>query len=122
MLGAVGAVLFGSERPVELARFYEETLGLTRNFGGDDGAEFQAGPVRLGIWFHSEIHGGAKDPGRILVNFLVDDCATSYEELRSKGVEFIKPPTDEDWGGRVFRIATFRDPEGNLLQLLEFRT
>lgn len=122
MFKEIGAVLFHSQDPARLVQFYQEVLGLTPSFGGDDGAEFQVGPVRVGLWQHSEIHGPARDPDRIIMNFLVDDCAAVYESLRSKGVEFIKSPTDEQWGSRVARLATFRDPDGNLLQLLEFPT
>ena len=122
MLKDAGAVLFHSEDPLALVRFYHEILGLRPNFGGEDGAEFQLGALRIGIWQHSEMHGPAKDPDRIILNFLVDDCVAAYENLKSKGVEFMKPPSDEDWGGRVARLATFRDPDGNLLQLLEFRS
>lgn len=121
MLRDVGAVLFHSEHPSRLVHFYQEVLGLTPVFGGEDGAEFRLGGVRIGLWQHSAIRGPARDPDRIILNFLVDDCGAAYQALSSKGVAFIKPPTDEDWGGRVVRLATFRDPDGNLLQLLEFR-
>jgi catechol 2,3-dioxygenase-like lactoylglutathione lyase family enzyme len=121
MLRDVGAVLFHSEHPSRLVHFYQDVLGLTPAFGGEDGAEFRLGGVRIGLWQHSAIRGPARDPDRIILNFLVDDCAAAYQALRGKEVVFIKPPTDEDWGGRGVRLATFRDPDGNLLQLLEFR-
>ena len=34
-----------------------------------------------------------------------------------QGVQFIREPEEESWGGTV---ATFSDPDGNILQLLEF--
>ena len=121
MLSAVGAVLFHSENAQNLADFYRDVLGLTPDFGGEDGAQFSIGGLRIGLWQHSELHGPAKDPDRIIVNFLVDDAMAEFEELRRKGVEFIKPPTDEDWGGSLVTLASFRDPDGNLLQLLQFK-
>lgn len=121
MFRNVGAVLFNSEDPQRLVRFYRDVLGLETSFGGEDGAEFPVGAVRIGLWQHSEVHGRARDPDRVIVNFLVDDVSAEYERLRGKGVDFIKSPTDEDWGGSPVTLATFRDPDGNLLQLLQFK-
>ena len=120
MLKAIGAVLFHSEDPQRLVRFYRDVLGLEASFGGEDGAEFRVGGVRIGLWQHSEVHGPARDPDRVIVNFLVDDVIVEYERLREKGVEFINAPGREDWGGKTVTLATFRDPDGNLLQLLKF--
>ena len=120
VLKAVGAVLFHSEHPQRLVRFYRDVLGLQASFGGEDGAEFRVGEVRIGLWQHSDLHGAARDPDRVIVNFLVDDVIVEYERLREKGVEFIKAPEKEDWGGQMVTLVTFRDPDGNLLQLLKF--
>ncbi|HEX8169613.1 MAG TPA: VOC family protein [Thermoanaerobaculia bacterium] len=38
-----------------------------------------------------------------------DDVAKTYEELKSKGVEFVQEPKSESWG----TSALFRDSEGN---------
>jgi len=40
----------------------------------------------------------------------------TYRELKARGVEFSIEMTKESWG----TYATFKDPEGNLLQLLQF--
>lgn len=48
-----------------------------------------------------------------------DDCAASYDELRSRGVEFNDPPTPQAYG----IDTSFRDPSGNnirMTQVLEF--
>jgi predicted enzyme related to lactoylglutathione lyase len=37
--------------------------------------------------------------------------------LKSAGVEFIEEPTP---AGNGLRIATFKDPDGNYIQLLQF--
>jgi len=121
VLKAVGAVLFHSEDPLRVVRFYRDVLGLESSFGGEEGAEFRVGDVRIGLWQHSKLHGSARDPDRVIVNFVVDDAIAEYELLRRRGVDFIKPPTDEDWGGTLVALATFRDPDGNFLQLLQFK-
>jgi lactoylglutathione lyase len=43
-----------------------------------------------------------------------DDVDEAAAGLRDAGVEEIEPPADQDWGERM---ATFRDPDGYLLQV-----
>ena len=45
--------------------------------------------------------------------FRVDDCAQTYDLLRSRGVEFLAEPVD--WGGEI--RAFFRDPDGHLFEI-----
>lgn len=51
-----------------------------------------------------------------MANFGVDDIDHEYQRLLKEGVEFIRPPEQEHWGGWV---ATFKDPDGNILQMLQ---
>ena len=44
----------------------------------------------------------------------VADVDAAYEELKAKGVTFVRPPTDQRWG---LRTAHFADPEGNLWEI-----
>lgn len=44
----------------------------------------------------------------------VADVDAAYEELKAKGVTFVRPPTDQPWG---LRTAHFVDPEGNLWEI-----
>jgi predicted enzyme related to lactoylglutathione lyase len=44
-----------------------------------------------------------------------DDCEASYEELRSRGVEFTEAPEKRPYG----IDAGFRDPSGNSLRLTQ---
>ena len=44
----------------------------------------------------------------------VADVDAAYEELKGKGVTFVRPPTDQRWG---LRTAHFVDPEGNLWEI-----
>jgi uncharacterized glyoxalase superfamily protein PhnB len=46
-----------------------------------------------------------------------DDCRASYEELRSRGVEFTEAPEERPYG----IDCGFRDPSGNALRLTEVR-
>jgi predicted enzyme related to lactoylglutathione lyase len=47
----------------------------------------------------------------------VDDCHQTYEDLRSKGVEFIQPPEERPYGIE----AVARDNSGNWMVLVESR-
>ena len=47
--------------------------------------------------------------------FATDDCQASYEDLRSRGVEFQMEPTQMPYG----MDAAFRDPSGNAFRLTQ---
>src|SRR6266498_5189641 len=47
--------------------------------------------------------------------FTTDDCKTSYEELKSRGVEFQQEPTEQPYG----IDAGFRDPSGNQMRMVQ---
>ena len=53
--------------------------------------------------------------GAIFLN--TDDCQASYEELRSRGVEFTETPEERPYG----IDAGFRDPSGNSFRLTQVR-
>lgn len=62
--------------------------------------------------------GRAMDDGRMFgLGVNVDDCRKTYEDLRTKGVEFINPPEDRPYGVE----AVARDNSGNWLVLVEPR-
>ena len=46
-----------------------------------------------------------------------DDCHASYEELKSRGVEFIEKPEERPYG----IDSSFRDPSGNNFRLTQVR-
>jgi predicted enzyme related to lactoylglutathione lyase len=52
-----------------------------------------------------------------MVAFSTDDIKADCERLKQAGVEFIQDPTDY---GDIW-VATLKDPEGNQVQLLQFR-
>jgi len=99
-----------------LLPFYRDVLGLevgleTPGFVvlGDP-----ASPA-LALGTHSEVRGRNSDPARHMVALWTDDVRADWTRLKNAGVEFVEDPTDY---GNV-RIATLKDPEGNLIQLLE---
>ena len=46
-----------------------------------------------------------------------DDCHAAYEELKSRGVEFVEQPEERPYG----IDSSFRDPSGNHIRLTEVR-
>ena len=113
--GIVGVTLWTDDLE-RLVRFYRDSLGLKLHRHHGDFANFQWGDMRLNIGVHDRVKGQARDPYRIMVSFGVSDIHGEYRRLREQGVEFIRVPEQEGWGGWV---ATFLDPDGNVLQLLQ---
>src|SRR5512133_1375244 len=100
-----------------LLPFYRDTLGLKVGMQSERFVAFgegESGPM-LGLGSHSEVQGNAVDPKRHMVGFESDDIDADYQRLTSAGVEFIEKPTEYDG----MRIATLKDPEGNLVQLFQ---
>ena len=105
-----------SEQPERLTEFYRDVIGLPMNDRGD---ALLVGPeAQILIDGHSETKGPAKEPQRVLINMFVDDIAKEQAALEAKGVKFICDNGKEYWGGT---ISTFTDPDGNYLQMLEFK-
>ncbi|MEO5952024.1 MAG: VOC family protein [Chloroflexia bacterium] len=103
-----------------LLPFYRDILGINVLMESPGfvllGADNPALPA-LGLGTHSEIHGHNTDPSRHLVSFITDDVKGDWERLKAAGVEFIQDPNDND----ELTIATLKDPEGNLVQLLQWK-
>jgi len=51
--------------------------------------------------------------GFVNASMSCDDVQKTYEELKGRGVEFVRPPTEEPWG----TYAMFKDADGNQLVL-----
>ena len=96
-------------------RFYVETLGLRP----DERAwnEFWVGETCFAIWEPTRF-GMEFQPTKNGVALLhVDDVAAARTELEGKGVEF----TGETFDTGVCHMATFADPDGNVIGLIQDR-
>ncbi len=113
----VGVLIFTEEdRHEAMEVFYVDVLGLVPRSRRPGFVNFAWGDLRLTIATHSEVSGPARDPRRVMINLAVEDIDAAARQLAGSGVDFIRPPEYESWGGYV---ATFRDPDGNLVQLLQ---
>ena len=64
----------------------------------------------------SQLHAvGNQTGGRVFLFLETDDFQRDYQQLSSKGIEFIRPPKKESYG----TVAVFRDLYGNLWDLIE---
>ena len=113
--GLVGVTLWTADLE-RLFRFYHDTLRLPHHSRHDDFIALQLGDVRFNLGLHNQVQGASRDPFRVMPHLGVDDIHQEYQRLRDEGVEFIRPPEQEHWGGW---IATFKDPDGNILQMLQ---
>ena len=89
-------------------------LGLpVSNRAGDEWAEFQAGPVRLAL--HRTEDSSVPPSGTVV--FRVADLDEARWSLEQRGVVF---DGHESEVPGVARFATFHDPDGNPIQLIEY--
>lgn len=108
-------------------KFYSENLGLKATWGkiGGDYASFDIGiPSGLSI-FKSDLMANVignidkQLPGdnreKIAIILKVNNVDKTYNDLSEKGISFINEPMDmTGWG---IRVAHFRDPENNLIEI-----
>ncbi|MBM3941722.1 MAG: hypothetical protein FJ316_02120 [SAR202 cluster bacterium] len=111
----VGVTLWTSNLD-KMVDFYQRVLRLPVHSHHGHFVAFQLGELRLNVGLHSRVSGEAADPYRIMPHLGVDEIHSECLRLRQEGVEFIRPPEQEHWGGWV---ATFKDPDGNIVQLLQ---
>ena len=105
-----GSLLLGTTRPQELREWYRTTLAPE---SADEG------PIDLdGFWLVIEGRDDVDDrnsqPGRMILNFHVDDIDAIEASLQAAGVEWITPVEERPSG----RFGTFVDPDGNYLQII----
>ena len=118
--GLAGVVIWTTaERYPAMRAFYVDTLDLATRSDRADFVSFvlsEADDVRLNLSVHREVEGAARDPLRIMLLLRVDDIHATAARLEAAAVRFTRPPEREPWGGW---IATFPDPDGNIVQLLQ---
>lgn len=113
--GVAGVILWtGDSGP--MLRFYRDVLGLEPRSERPGFVNFVWGELRLTIAVHDAVHGPTREPVRTMLNLRVDDIDAAHRRLAAAGVSFSREPEREPWGGR---IATFADPDGNALQLMQ---
>jgi Glyoxalase/Bleomycin resistance protein/Dioxygenase superfamily len=113
--GLRGASIW-SQDVKNLLPLYRDALGLKSGFEGPAFVLLgELGAPALALGTHRVVHGPNADAARHMVGLATDDVRTDGKRLKGAEVEFVEDPTD--YGN--LRIATLKDPEGNLVQWLE---
>lgn len=117
MITGLGGSTIWSSDINNLLPFYRDVVGLKPGTGTEGFVVFgdQTAPA-LALGTHSEVRGRASDPYRHIVGLITTDIQGDSARLKGAGVEFIEDPNDQGGG---FFLATFVDPEGNLIQLYQ---
>ena len=116
MVTGVIGVTFWTDNLERLFYFYNDVLQLPLHSRHEDFIAFELGDIRFNIGLHSDISGVSKDPFRFMPHLGVLEIQEEAKRLTQAGVKFIRQPEQETWGGWV---ATFEDPDGNILQLMQ---
>ena len=106
---------------VEARRFYSDKLGLSIEARDEEHGfcMFDTGDTKLIV---EAVDSKEDEQHRALVgrftgiSFPVEDIQSKHRQLSAAGVEFSGPPELQYWGGW---LATFEDPAGNALQLVQ---
>jgi catechol-2,3-dioxygenase len=102
------------------ARFYEETLGLSRAGSDDEVAVFESGDTKINI-YRSEFAGTNKATA---LTWTVDNVDDVVRTLQGRGVTFEHydlPDTRREGDVHIagdVRVAWFKDPDGNILSVV----
>ena len=123
MLGKSNATPMIAVKDLDRARkFYEDTLGLeTKDEMGGEVLTMKSGDTVINV-YRSEFAGTNKATA---LTFDVDDIAKEVSELKEKGIffEHYDLPGLEQRGdlyvGEGMKTAWFKDPDGNILSLIE---
>ena len=123
MLGKADAMPMIAVKDIDRARkFYEDTLGLeTKDAMGGEVLEVKSGDTVINV-YRSE-HAGTNKATAL--TFAVDDIEAEVRELKDKGIFFEQydMPGLEKQGdlyvAEGMKTTWFKDPDGNILSLLE---
>lgn len=112
------SIQLASEDPKRMLEFYRDVVQLPVAEGMGDHA-LRLGPS--GVLFlvdHSEVRGRTPNAARMILDLHVGDLDAQQARLEAAGVTFLRSKGVEYWGGV---ISTFEDPDGNRIQMIEFR-
>ena len=123
MIGKVDAVVLFVNDLDLCMKFYRDIVGIEVVFSDAtsfafkmEGQDFALVSMASAVQMLNEEMLGL-DKGvahRFMLCADVADVDATYKTLTARGLSFLKPPVDQDWG---FRAVYFTDPEGNIWEL-----
>lgn len=124
MIGKADATPMLAVKDLDRARkFYEENLGLKEVDDFGEGFMLKSGDTQVSV-YRSEFAGTNKATA---LTFDVDDIEDEVRSLKEKGVSFEHydleglTPKGDIYEGEGMKTAWFKDPDGNILSLIEAR-
>jgi len=113
--GIAGTIIW-TENFSELLEFYRNIFVAEPKSIKEQFASFDFGETKFGLGVHKKVYGISQEIYRVMINLATEDIFFDYERLQDLGVKFLRIPEKEGWGGWV---ATFLDPDNNVIQLIE---
>jgi catechol 2,3-dioxygenase-like lactoylglutathione lyase family enzyme len=115
MIGPIDHVYYWTRDMNRAVAFYTEVVGLSLvSRSGDEWAELDAGPVRFAL--HGTDEGDLPGGGTVVLR--VEDLDSARWTLEQRGARFDAHVGEVEG---FARFATFRDPDGNPVQIIEYR-
>ena len=108
----LGSILVGSSQVDAMKDWYRACFGPDENEMG----AFVFGGVQLFIEEHSEVSGANENGHRIILNLDVSGCRDLEAHLNDQGVTWVREVEQMPFG----LIGTVADPDGNMLQVIEW--
>ena len=123
MIGKADATPMIAVKDLDRAKtFYQDTLGLeVDNEWGEEGVTLKSGGTLVNV-YRSEFAGTNKATA---LNFDVDDIEMEVSELKGKGIFFEHYDLDglrkegDIYTAEGMKTAWFKDPDGNILSLIQ---
>ena len=122
MLGKADATPMLAVKDLDRARkFYEENLGLKEVDDFGEGFMLKSGDTQVSV-YRSEFAGTNKATA---LTFDVEDIEDEVRSLKEKGISFERydleglTPKGDIYEGEGMKTAWFKDPDGNILSLIE---
>jgi catechol 2,3-dioxygenase-like lactoylglutathione lyase family enzyme len=105
------SILLGTSDPDRLRSFYQRAFDVTADRNG----WLQLGSTGVLIDPRQDVHPRNPEPGRVVLNIDTDDAAVVVQRLDALGARWLCPLEQRPNGW----FATFEDPDGNLVQVLQ---
>lgn len=118
-------IIFVTEQYETMKAFYRDTLSfpILRDVPEEEFTQFKTENCFVAIYgksFVEKLIGKpvTEKPGSTIYAFKESaDIDADYQQLKEKGVQFIKEPTTQPWGQRT---AYFTDPDGNIWEIQQW--
>ena len=118
----LGSILLGTTNPERLRDWYAAALAP----GDGGGGVTEVTPMMFACTFgdtsllidgRSDVVDKNLEPGRVILNFHVDDARATADHLKALGVTWLVELEEREGG----LFGTLVDPDGNYVQIIELK-